>query len=293
MSHFTVYAATRTPNEEELNELMLPYNEYECTGDTTYCQYINVSAITAKELEEHNRDNPADRFTVEEWLDCEYHITSDHIYKEEPELKPECSYAVVRDGKIVAVYNFTNPNSKWDYYTPLSWLKRPYIKHINEDDNYTILKKDFDIDIFMEARKKNYIDIYRSVKKCLTDDFKTWEICKQEYPIINNARRIYNEQQSINNIKTELGEDEYFDLCFEGTIDEIATQTEEEFTQEKLDMSAPFWAIVLPTGEWVEKGKMGWWAISTDEDKNWKQTWHDAWSKIPDDYYLWRIDCHI
>ena len=174
-----------------------------------------------------------------------------------------------------------------------SWSKKSYIKHIDAEDDKIILKKDFDIDAYMDIRKQNFISTYRTIRPCIDADFKTWETCKAENQNIDDARKIYNSQQSLDNIKKKLGEDKYFGLCFDNTIDEIATQTEEEFIKNRLDSTAPFWAIVQSTGEWIEKGKMGWWAMSSDEDDNWKQTWRDAWDKIPGDGYLWLIDCHI
>lgn len=293
MSHFTVFAATKSPSEDELYEIMRPYNEYECTGDTMYCRHIDITQESIDDLEEHNRSNPDDQLTAEDWMDYEYDIDSNYIFDTELENKPDHRYAVVNSGKIIAVYNYTNPNSKWDYYTPQSWSKKTYIKHIVAEDGKIILKKDFDIDTYMDIRKQNYINTYRTIRPCIDPDFKTWETCKVENQNIDDARKIYNSQQSLDNIKKKLGESEYFSLCFDNTIDEIAMQTEEEFVKNSLDSTAPFWAIVTPESEWIEKGKMGWWAMSSDEDNNWKQTWRNAWDKISGDCYLWIIDCHI
>ena len=292
MSHFTVFAATRTPDESELDDIMLPYNEYECTGYTEYCQYISITQEAVQNWKEYNKKTPKNEcMDLNEFLDYEYGIRK--IYTEEPVVKPGKQYAVTQDGKIIAAYKFTNPNAKWDYYTIEGWFKKPYIKYIDEEDNYTILKKDFDIDLYMEECKKYITDTYRTVRDCIEPDFKIWAVCKNEIQDLDKAGEVYNAQKSLKNIREKLGDGEYFGLCFEGTIDEIASQTEEEFIKNRLDVTAPFWAIVIPEEGWIEHGRMGWWAITYDEDPDWKQTWRDAWDKIPDDYYLWKIDCHI
>lgn len=51
-------------------------------------------------------------------------------------------------------------------------------------------------------------------------------------------------------------------------------------------------AIVTPNGEWHEKGKMGWWAIVTDEKKNWPAEMYELASAFPEHNALY-LDCHI
>jgi len=53
----------------------------------------------------------------------------------------------------------------------------------------------------------------------------------------------------------------------------------------------PF-AMVRPSGEWLEKGKMGWWAIVSDEKENWKQTGRAILEEYADHYAI-VVDCHI
>lgn len=53
----------------------------------------------------------------------------------------------------------------------------------------------------------------------------------------------------------------------------------------------PF-ALVRPTGEWLEKGNMGWWAMVSNEKENWPEAaravleeYQDSWGIV--------VDCHI
>ena len=47
--------------------------------------------------------------------------------------------------------------------------------------------------------------------------------------------------------------------------------------------------------EWIEEGKMGWWAIVTGGKDNdtWKEEYQKIYDSIPEDYYLTVVDCHI
>jgi len=55
----------------------------------------------------------------------------------------------------------------------------------------------------------------------------------------------------------------------------------------------PF-AIVTPEGEWCERGKMGWWAIVSNEkdEEKWLYEAIKIVQKYPD-YYVVGLDCHI
>ena len=68
--------------------------------------------------------------------------------------------------------------------------------------------------------------------------------------------------------------------CYAGKIDWEKTDT-------------PF-AFITPDGEWHEKGKMGWWAIVSDEKE--KDAWKEEFRKAVEEYgdcYVISVDCHI
>lgn len=69
-------------------------------------------------------------------------------------------------------------------------------------------------------------------------------------------------------------------------------QTKEEYANDR-DNICTF--AVLYHGEWIERGKMGWWACVTDKKD--KDVWIDEWETIvnkadPKDYFA-VVDCHI
>lgn len=50
---------------------------------------------------------------------------------------------------------------------------------------------------------------------------------------------------------------------------------------------------VLWKGEWYEKGRMGWWAMVSDEKQDWLNIYQRIFVDIPDDAWLTVVDCHI
>ena len=53
-------------------------------------------------------------------------------------------------------------------------------------------------------------------------------------------------------------------------------------------------AVITPDGEWHEKGKMGWFGITTDEKEGWKDAYKEAFLDNADpEWFLTIVDCHI
>lgn len=59
------------------------------------------------------------------------------------------------------------------------------------------------------------------------------------------------------------------------------------------DLPAPF-AFITPDSEWIERGKMGWWGIVTDEsdESEWKAHAKAVYEKYHDHIAV-ALDCHI
>ena len=290
MSHFTTYVITKTDNKEEFDKLMLPYHEYECTGITDYCVHVDNSEEVIKEYAKH-KDEYA---SPEEFLDSWYSIDVASIYSDEPKERPTKSYAVIKDGNIVKSYWFTNPNHKWDYYTPYSWEKCNFLTEDVVNTEVEVVKKSqLDLGRFMQNKKDYFSSVYNRLKPYFKTDFISWEQARKSVDgDIEKARKIYKEQQSIKDMKAAISSIELFHLRWNIKIDDIAAMTEKEFVDANLREAAPFWAIVTPSGQWIEHGHMGWWAITSDEDKDFNKTWTEVWKGIPDDCYVWRCDCH-
>ena len=290
MSHFTTYVITKTNNKEELDRLMLPYQEYECTGLTDYCVYVEETEDAINEYNEHKSDYDSIEKFLEQW----YGISPERIYSDEPNKKPNESYVIIKDGSIVKYYRFTNPNHKWDYYTPYSWEKCKFLtKDVVNADVDVVKKSQIDLNSFMEERKNYFTSIYKKLKPFFKPNFISWEQARKSNPDnIDEARKIYNEQQSVKDMEEAITSSELFHLRWNINVDDIAAMTEQEFVDLNLREAAPFWAMVIPSGQWIEHGHMGFWAMTWDEDKDFNKTWMEIWKNIPDDCYVWRCDCH-
>jgi len=290
MSHFTTYVITKTDKEEELDRLMLPYHEYECTGITDYCVHVDISEEAIKEYDKHKYQYES----IENFLESWYGIDAYHIYSDEPQKKPTESYAIIKDGNIVKSYQFTNPNHKWDYYTPYSWEKCKFLTDDVVNTEVDVVKKSqLDLGRFMQNKKDYFTGVYNRLKPYFKTDFISWEQARKSVDDdIEKARKIYNEQQSIKDMEAAIPSDELFHVRWNFKVDDIASMTEHEFVDSNLREAAPFWAMVIPSGQWIEHGHMGLWAVTWDEDKDFNKTWMEVWKDIPDDCYVWRCDCH-
>jgi hypothetical protein len=89
MSHFTVLVPA--VNEEELEAMLLPYHEYECTGIKEYTKFVPADMVELQaDHKKYGKNESLEEF-AEDWAG----------YKKN-------SYGVY--GRI------TNPNSKWDWW---------------------------------------------------------------------------------------------------------------------------------------------------------------------------------
>ena len=53
-------------------------------------------------------------------------------------------------------------------------------------------------------------------------------------------------------------------------------------------------AVVLPNGRWYEEGEMGWFAMVSDEDKDWSARYKERFLDTADpNWILTIVDCHI
>ena len=68
------------------------------------------------------------------------------------------------------------------------------------------------------------------------------------------------------------------------------TDTKESYIKDHSSFST---YALLKNGEWFEKGQMGWWGVSTDEDENWQEEFDKLLKTLPGETLLTVVDCHI
>lgn len=152
-----------------------------------------------------------------------------------------------------------NPNAKWDWYV-VGGRWSNLIK--KKDGNKTDIEKISNIDLTMD--KKTYKEFARY-----------WEV------VVDGGKLLDNEK-----------EDDFFSFYKKEYYTE-QYKTKENYATQQASFST--FAVVTPEGEWIEKGKMGWWGVNdaTEESRN---SYNKQFSQLLEehgDYFLTIVDCHI
>lgn len=151
-----------------------------------------------------------------------------------------------------------NPKSKWDWYSIGGrWSYGLKLKEPDEDGGeYCDYAKIKDIDFGID--KEKYNECYEWWKMSVEGSDEEWD-------------SFY---------KKEYFTDNYTDA------DDYATRQAQFST----------FALVTPDGEWHEKGKMGWFACSSetpDEARKWDENYMSFIKNADPEHYFVMVDCHI
>lgn len=275
MSHFCMWAVTKTDNEEELEKVMQPYHEYECTGiEDEYVIHVDKTAEAIERYERDKDEYANAREFLEEWYGVEY------IDNESEQVVDKVSkYAIISDDetKIIKYYEYTNPNAKWDWWVIGGrW-----------SNNQNMMKKsDFDYDAWYEKEKMYYTDLwnlYHPLCEKHKDTLVEWNSNAENTKEMLEA---YQNQPLMKEIRANMDKYDIWDFKWR------MKQSLEEYLDFELKTASPCFGIVKEDG-WYEKGKMGWWACVSNENPDWNSDFKKLWDSIPDDYYIWNVDCHI
>lgn len=266
--------------------------------------------------------------TIAEWLDVYHGI--DDIYEEEPHPKPQNGYAVIKDGELVYGADFTNPNAKWDWWVLGGrWqgtfkVKPGCEKNAVVGELGTFGKLNGDTSENFDLVRKADLDFDRMKADAVASRRAGWERTLEKMRAIDpnlgeeDADRIRYEvlqcqPDLVKRWKTETGENKqnffawaqnnapahlapYFDVVcnwLESAV--LETGNYEKIADWIADAPAISAYAMIADGEWIGRGEMGWFGISSgDEDESvWQQRVEDAIRSLPDDHYLAMVDCHI
>lgn len=167
------------------------------------------------------------------------------------------------DGSVYSTYN---PKSKWewDWYS----IGGRFSDRIPlKNGEYTDEANACDVDI-------NHID-----KERYDGALMFWELCIDgRTPKNNEEKRIAKEGMFFNK--------EYYTERF---------STAEEYAEYCARFT--FFSALLPTGEWLEAGKMGWFGISSstvESEKEWREKQKEILEKaVENGWNITIVDCHI
>lgn len=276
MSHFCMWAVTKTDNEDELEQVMQPYHEYECTGiEDEYVKHIDSTEDAIEQYERLKDEYTNAREFLEDWY-CVEHIFKESEFKN----KENGRYAIISDDetKIIKYYEYTNPNSKWDW-----WVIGGRWSTKNQN---MIKKSDFDYNAWYEQQKKSYEDLwnlYHPLFEKHKDTLVEWNNDVEDIELMKKAYFNQPIMKEIDENRVKYNGWE-FNWQMKNSLD--------VYVNKMMINAAPCYGIVKEDG-WFEKGKMGWWGVVSDEKENWNSDFKTLWDSIPDDCYIWNVDCHI
>lgn len=269
MSHFAV--AVFTDGTKTVEELLAPFDENIKVAPyvtRTKAQIIEEAKKRKAKYEEKIKDTPKlrDEQFVKKYLDA---TTDEELYQAEYD-----EYSTYdEDGNELSTYN---PNSQWDWYS-IGGRWRGCLKATEGEAGEASF---FDLSPdkpgrFSAAKIKNidFTPDKDKYEKCL----RYWEVVVEGSPLKPEEKK----EDFFNFYKKEWYLEHY--------------KTKEEYAERQTAFIT--YAVVMPDGRWYEKGKMGWWGISSetheeayDWDKNYKQNFID---KADPEWTLTIVDCHI
>lgn len=319
MSHFTVMVIN-SKGENDVEEQLAPYHEFECTGvDDQYIEDIDQTA----EVQEDFQDNKDDYESIRKFAE-DYYGKKLVPFGQQPDLQDDHKYGyytVDEKGNLLKVVDRTNPNSKWDWYkiggrwagflqlkeglTPksapnFSWgwdekSKKEILENGLKADSAE--KAQIDWEAMMAEGRQSAIERWDKVASVLGVDENgiinqpefTWLQCRTEkFPDdIQKARDFYHDQPLIKKFNS-------MDMGFFASIDDYA-MTREQKGNLGANNSISTYAVLLD-GEWIAKGEMGWFGMSSESDeeaRDWSKGFYEKFIEpLSDEALITIVDCH-
>lgn len=254
MSHFTLLVIG-----DNVEEQLEPYFELECT-------------MTREEIKNDPRATFQQEFTTESLEEDFIKVKNDHpeYYYENLEEFADDYHGISKKENEEVWGRWTNINSKWDWYSIGGrWTGFFKIKENPKFPNDIITGQP---GLMTKAAKKGYAD---SIRLC-DIDFDGMKKDKEQ-KLKENWIEI---NKKINN-----GDNTVY-LIY--NIDK--NDTKKTYIEKNLKFST---YAVLKDGKWYEKGEMGWFGISLNENEDWTNEFNKLIESLPEDTLLTLVDCHI
>jgi hypothetical protein len=298
MSHFTVMVFG-----DDVEAQLAPFHQFECTGE-------NDEYVIDEDVTEDIQERIDDGETIGDALG--WYGLNDKVVEDESEVDTEgydCEhkygYAIVKDGKLIKAVNRTNPTYHWDWYQiggrwsgflklkegatgengERSWCNSD--KDIDTNRCDSALKRDIDIEGMRDAAGEDAGNAWDEIHRVVGDiTWESWDSVRERIFDIDEAREFYNEQPALLMLRTA-------GLRHWGSTDEYLVTREEYVTNARNRAISTF--AVLKDGEWIEKGEMGWFGMSTDtvSQVDWDVVIGKLIDSVSDDTRITIVDAHI
>jgi hypothetical protein len=294
MSHFSVLVIVdEEPTEKLLHKVLLPWHEYECTGYKEFVRWVDRTVeVTTKYAvldEKKRKEYPTLALFAKKWYGCE----------------------IRADGQIGRM---TNPDKKWDWwviggrYSGKLRVKQGAEARIGErswtNKNEAITGVD--------AALRGSLDL-DAMKRDQQDGRREWaEDCcaKAERTIADLDIALHIQSKSnaewqtlpeprprgpayIAWLESHGGEWPIL-AAFQAACWSLPEPSPNQSLSEWIEAAPAIsaWAVVMDN-QWFEKGKMGWWGMSSDDKAGWEDHFSDLFGLIRDDRWVVIVDCHI
>ena len=198
-----------------------------------------------------------------------------------------------------------NPQSRWDWYnvggrwSGFWWAWEPFHtgRRGNSIPRDVVRKVDIDWETMQDDAAKKAGEQWDRVHATIDPHppITPWPdvLAKHEdgkgKENLDAARDEYNAQPGVAAIRADSDNPAYWDgaepfLC-----------SREDFIHRAILAAGMPFAFLLANGEWVERGKMGWWGVVHDDSpsEDWHRAAHRIYDTIPGEDILVLVDCHI
>lgn len=272
MSHFSVMVIG-----DDVHKALAPFHEFECTGEDN--EFV-------QNLDETDNLNLEEGTTVMDYVMSENIPLLGHL-PEVFEGEAKFNFAMPNEAGELRVYRRTNPNAKWDWWQEGGrWGNMLLLKSGNKAD--FAFKGDIDIEGMRKEATDEAASLYDEVMAVVgnLDDFTSWEILREKYPEVEEAREVYHAQRAVV-AKKDSALSPFLEL-------EKFQVSREQFLTDASNRALQTFAFVKD-GQWNERGDMGWFGMVADEkDPNdWEQQFATMFDALPDDTPITIVDCHI
>lgn len=294
MSHFSVMVIGPNPEDQ-----LAPYHEFECTGQDD--QYVKDVDITDDFREEMTQAEPgAD--PLEHALDYHGYTAVEDESQVDVSGPHRYGYVIARAGQLVRAVRRTNPSSRWDWYVVggrwTGFLQlhpgrpgttgQPGVLTDAAPEGHADQARHGDIDWEgMRAKAgEEAASRWDRVRELAPALWSSWDSIRAEHPDdIELARRVYFTQPG----QQALSANRDLRWC-----DDDVLVSREEYVNRARRRAVATYAVVR-NGEWFERGRMGWWGMSSGDMP--EAEWH-AWiaqqvDGLDPDTLITIVDCHI
>lgn len=267
MSHFVGLVITEMqPSEKDLQTLLLPWHEYECTGIEAYIEFKDRTEDVTKDWKEDVKKGSP--LTLKAYAEQQ-------------------GYEVRDDGKIG---HMTNPNAKWDWWAIggrwNGWLEKNQfqlgelpLEQLHREAE-TRAAKDYDEKHAIIAGRP--VDSWETV----VARHKEKNGGKESTKMVDAARKEYWEQPVMTDLHAKK-------ISIWDGIEQYLVSKEEFLRRARLSAVLPY--VIVHNGEWYERGQMGWWGMSSGDKsvEEWSTKVSALLNDLSSETWITVVDFHI